>query len=119
MVRALICCLLLAACSLFAASPVYMVLWFDTEDYVEPGVYSEEQRAGWKRVTDAAHGAGGLIFVQLWDQGSVSHRSVYADGRLPLGPSTVNPEQLIHVKERQDHERDPRAKWHFKRSSRP
>ncbi|HLN03622.1 MAG TPA: alkene reductase [Bryobacteraceae bacterium] len=66
--------------------------------YGAPGVYSEEQRAGWKCVTDAVHGAGGLIFVQLWHQGSVSHRSLYADGRLPLGPSAVNPEQLIHVK---------------------
>src|SRR5580698_2676370 len=65
--------------------------------YGAPGVYTEEQRAGWKRVTDAVHGAGGLIFVQLWHQGSVSHRSLYADGRLPLGPSAVNPEQLIHV----------------------
>jgi N-ethylmaleimide reductase len=66
--------------------------------YGAPGVYNEEQRAGWKRITDAVHSAGGLIFVQLWHQGSVSHRSVYDDGRLPLGPSAVNPEQLIHVK---------------------
>ncbi len=66
--------------------------------YGAPGIYSEEQRAGWERVTDAVHSAGGLIFVQLWHQGSVSHRSLYDDGRLPLGPSAVNPEQLIHVK---------------------
>ena len=66
--------------------------------YGAPGVYSEEQAAGWERVTDAVHRAGGLIFVQLWHQGSVSHRSLYDDGRLPLGPSAVNPEQLIHVK---------------------
>jgi N-ethylmaleimide reductase len=66
--------------------------------YGAPGVYNEEQRAGWKRVTDAVHSAGGLIFVQLWHQGSVSHRFLYPDGRLPLGPSAVNPEQLIHVK---------------------
>jgi N-ethylmaleimide reductase len=66
--------------------------------YGAPGVYTEEQRAGWERVADAVHGAGGLIFVQLWHQGSVSHRSFYSDGRLPLGPSAVNPEQLIHVK---------------------
>jgi N-ethylmaleimide reductase len=66
--------------------------------YGAPGVFTEEQRAGWERVTDAVHGAGGLIFVQLWHQGSVSHRSFYSDGRLPLGPSAVNPEQLIHVK---------------------
>jgi N-ethylmaleimide reductase len=66
--------------------------------YGAPGVYSEEQRAGWERITDAVHRAGGLIFVQLWHQGAVSHRSLYDDGRLPLGPSAVNPEQLIHVK---------------------
>ena len=65
--------------------------------YGAPGVYTAEQAAGWKRVTDAVHKAGGLIFVQLWHQGSVSHRSLYDDGRLPLGPSAVNPEQLIHV----------------------
>src|ERR1700741_3301964 len=62
-----------------------------------PGIYNEEQRAGWNRVTDTVHGAGGLIFGQPWHQGSWSHRSLYRDGRLPLGPSAVNPEQLIHV----------------------
>jgi N-ethylmaleimide reductase len=66
--------------------------------YGAPGVYSAEQAAGWARVTDAVHRAGGVIFVQLWHQGSVSHRSLYDDGRLPLGPSAVNPEQLIHLK---------------------
>src|SRR5580658_4448483 len=66
--------------------------------YGAPGIYSEEQRAGWQRVTDSVHKAGGLIFVQLWHQGAVSHRLLYDDGRVPLGPSAVNPEQLIHVK---------------------
>src|SRR5215471_1339682 len=36
MLRAAVCCLLFLASSLFAAGPVYVVLWFDTEDYVEP-----------------------------------------------------------------------------------
>jgi N-ethylmaleimide reductase len=63
-----------------------------------PGVYTEEQRAGWERVTDSVHRAGGLIFVQLWHQGSVSHHSLYEDGRAPRGPSAFNPEQLIHIK---------------------
>ena len=36
MLRALIACLLWTACSLAAADPVYVVLWFDTEDYLEP-----------------------------------------------------------------------------------
>ena len=69
----------------------------DHQGYGAPGIYSEEQRAGWERITDRVHRAGGLIFVQLWHQGAVSHRSLYADGRMPLGPSAVNPEQLIHV----------------------
>jgi 2,4-dienoyl-CoA reductase-like NADH-dependent reductase (Old Yellow Enzyme family) len=34
--------------------------------YGAPGVYTAEQAAGWQRVTDAVHKAGGLIFVQLW-----------------------------------------------------
>jgi N-ethylmaleimide reductase len=50
-----------------------------------PGIYTEEQRAGWARITDAVHRAGGLIFVQLWHQGSVSHRSLYEDGRAAKG----------------------------------
>jgi N-ethylmaleimide reductase len=66
--------------------------------YGAPGIYNEEQRAGWECITDAVHSAGGLIFVQLWHQGAVSHRSLYDDGRVPLGPSAVNPKQLIHVK---------------------
>jgi N-ethylmaleimide reductase len=66
--------------------------------YGAPGVYTEKQRGGWERITTAVHSAGGLIFVQLWHQGAVSHRSLYGDGRLPLGPSAVNPEQQIHVK---------------------
>jgi N-ethylmaleimide reductase len=65
--------------------------------YGAPGIYTDEQRAGWERITNAVHKAGGLIFVQLWHQGAVSHRSLYDDGRIPLGPSAVNPEQLIHV----------------------
>lgn len=65
--------------------------------YGAPGVYTEEQRAGWEHVTNAVHNAGGVIFVQLWHQGSVSHRSLYSDGQPPLAPSAVNPEQLIHV----------------------
>src|SRR5580658_1555038 len=53
--------------------------------YGAPGIHSQEQRTGWQRVTDSVHRAGGLIFVQLWHQGAVSHPSLYNDGRLPLG----------------------------------
>src|SRR5436190_348304 len=36
MIRGLILCLLLLVGPLRAAGPVYVVLWFDTEDYIEP-----------------------------------------------------------------------------------
>jgi N-ethylmaleimide reductase len=62
-----------------------------------PGIYNEEQCAAWKFITDAVHARGGRIFAQLWHQGSVSHPSFFSDGKLPVAPSAINPEQLIHV----------------------
>src|ERR1700730_10282423 len=38
-----------------------------------PGIHSAEQVAGWKKVTDAVHQAGGKIFLQLWHVGRISH----------------------------------------------
>lgn len=38
-----------------------------------PGLYTPEQIAGWRSVTDAVHAKGGRIFVQLWHVGRVSH----------------------------------------------
>jgi N-ethylmaleimide reductase len=66
--------------------------------YGAPGIYNEEQRAGWQAITDAVHARGGRIFVQLWHNGSVSHPSLLNDGRLPSAPSPINPEQIIHVR---------------------
>ncbi|OON68180.1 alkene reductase [Hymenobacter sp. CRA2] len=56
-----------------------------------PGIYTEEQVAGWKRVTDAVHAAGGRIYVQLWHVGRVSH-PFFHNGELPVGPSAIKPE---------------------------
>src|SRR5262245_61818216 len=38
-----------------------------------PGIHSAEQIAGWRRVINAVHAAGGTIFAQLWHVGRVSH----------------------------------------------
>ena len=38
-----------------------------------PGIYSREQIAGWREITDAVHAKGGIIFLQLWHVGRVSH----------------------------------------------
>jgi N-ethylmaleimide reductase len=62
--------------------------------YGAPGIYNEEQRAGWQVITDAVHARGGRIFVQLWHNGSVSHPSLFNDGRLPSAPSPIDPEQI-------------------------
>jgi N-ethylmaleimide reductase len=55
-----------------------------------PGLYTQEQTNGWRRVTDAVHEAGGRIFVQLGHTGPASHPDLL-DGALPLAPSAINP----------------------------
>lgn len=57
-----------------------------------PGIHSPEQIAGWKRVTDAVHGRGGRIFLQLWHCGRISHPSLLNAGTLPVAPSAIKPE---------------------------
>jgi len=54
-----------------------------------PGIYSEAQIAGWRGVVDAVHAKGGLIFLQLWHVGRVSHSSYQPGGMLPVAPSAV------------------------------
>jgi N-ethylmaleimide reductase len=49
-----------------------------------PGVYSDEQIAGWRRVTDAVHARGGTIVVQLWHVGRISHVSLQPNGQPPV-----------------------------------
>jgi N-ethylmaleimide reductase len=54
-----------------------------------PGIYSEQQIAGWREVVDAVHAKGGIIFLQLWHVGRVSHSSFQPGGVLPVAPSAV------------------------------
>jgi N-ethylmaleimide reductase len=56
-----------------------------------PGIHSREQVEGWRLVTDAVHKAGGLIFLQLWHVGRISHPSLQPDGMLPVAPSAIKP----------------------------
>jgi N-ethylmaleimide reductase len=56
-----------------------------------PGIYSDEQVAGWRLVTDAVHKAQGTIFLQLWHVGRISHRSHQPHGELPVAPSAILP----------------------------
>lgn len=54
-----------------------------------PGIYTDEQVAGWRLVTDAVHAAGGRIFCQLWHVGRISHPSLQPNGALPVAPSAI------------------------------
>src|SRR6202163_4385597 len=53
-----------------------------------PGIHSAEQVAGWRKVTDAVHRAGGKIFLQLWHVGRISHPDFHG-GALPVAPSAI------------------------------
>jgi N-ethylmaleimide reductase len=62
-----------------------------------PGVHSEAQVAGWKKVTAAVHERGGRIFLQLWHVGRISHPSLQPDGALPVAPSAIAAEGTVHT----------------------
>lgn len=55
-----------------------------------PGIHSDAQVQGWKKVTDAVHQQGGLIFMQLWHVGRISHPD-FRGGELPVAPSAIAP----------------------------
>lgn len=54
-----------------------------------PGIYTSEQVEGWKKVTQAVHEKGGVIFAQLWHVGRVSHTSHQPNGEPPVAPSAI------------------------------
>lgn len=61
-----------------------------------PGIWSDEQVAGWKKVTAAVHQAGGRIFSQLWHVGRVSH-PMYLNGEKPVAPSAIAPKGHVSL----------------------
>jgi len=63
-----------------------------------PGIYSDAQVAGWRKVVDAVHAKGGAIFLQLWHVGRQSHVSM-TGGTAPLAPSAIAVEDLVFTKD--------------------
>jgi len=61
-----------------------------------PGIYAEEQVAGWQQVTDAVRANGGRIFLQLWHSGRVAHPALLG-GELPVGPSAIAAIGTLHT----------------------
>lgn len=73
-----------------------------------PGLWSQEQVEGWKKITKAVHAAGGRIFAQLWHVGRIS-APLYLDGQTPEAPSAIKPAGHVSlVRPVQDYE-TPRA----------
>ena len=62
-----------------------------------PGIYTPEQIAGWKLVTEAVHGAGGKIALQLWHVGRISHPDLQPGGALPVAPSAIRPAGQVYT----------------------
>jgi N-ethylmaleimide reductase len=56
--------------------------------WMEPGIYSAAQIAGWKLTTKAVHAAGGRIFLQIWHGGRACH-PLLNQGAQPVGPSPI------------------------------
>ncbi len=56
-----------------------------------PGIHSDEQVRGWHAVTDAVHAQGGVMFVQLWYCGRISHPDLLPGNRQPVSASAIRP----------------------------
>jgi N-ethylmaleimide reductase len=62
-----------------------------------PGIYTQAQIDGWRKVTDAVHAKGGRIFLQLWHVGRVSHVDLQENGAAPVAPSALRPATKVFV----------------------
>lgn len=60
-----------------------------------PGIYTQQQIEAWKKITEAVHQKGGVIYAQLWHTGRVGHSSV-KNGQLPVAPSAIAIEGQQH-----------------------
>ena len=73
-----------------------------------PGIHSEAQVEGWKKVTKAVHDEGGKIFIQLWHCGRMSHPKFH-NGDKPLAPSAVNPNAQAYTSDGFEDTVEPKA----------
>lgn len=74
-----------------------------------PGIYSPEQVAGWRKVTDRIHQEGGSIILQLWHVGRLSHSSIQPGGALPVAPSAIASDGQIYTATGLQNYETPRA----------
>ena len=62
-----------------------------------PGIYTDEQVEGWKKVVDAVHAKGSKILLQLWHVGRISHPSLLPNNVLPVAPSAIKPAGQLYT----------------------
>lgn len=62
-----------------------------------PGVYTDAQVEGWRRVTKAVHDAGGQIVLQIWHVGRASPPAYQPGGVAPVAPSAVTPRGQVYT----------------------
>ncbi len=74
-----------------------------------PGIYTQAQIEGWRKVTDAVHARGGRIFVQLWHTGRISHVDLQPEGAAPGAPSAIRAETKTFVNNHFVDVSEPRA----------
>lgn len=73
-----------------------------------PGIWSEEQVEGWKKITRGVHAAGGRIFLQLWHVGRISD-PIFLNNQMPIAPSAIKPKGHVSLVRPQREYVTPRA----------
>lgn len=74
-----------------------------------PGIHTEAQVAGWKKITSAVHAKGGHMYLQLWHVGRISHPAYQEDGTQPVAPSAVKPKGQVFTGTAMEEYVTPRA----------
>lgn len=74
-----------------------------------PGLFTQDQIDGWRKVTDGVHAKGGKIFVQLWHVGRISHVDLQPNGAAPVAPSAIRAETKVFVNNGFADTSEPRA----------
>src|ERR1700722_527132 len=60
--------------------------------YASPGIFTDAQVAGWRKVVDTVHAKNAKIFLQLWHVGRQSHVDLQPNGQAPVAPSAIQSE---------------------------
>ncbi|MEM9016893.1 MAG: alkene reductase, partial [Verrucomicrobiota bacterium] len=60
--------------------------------YAAPGIYTQAQIEGWRKITNTVHAEGGNIFLQLWHAGRQAHSELLPPGERPIAPSSIKAE---------------------------